>query len=310
MEVHLNGGSTPSDVIVLTAWDERACNTLQPFFAKGATVMISKVYIKDHTIKSSAWVSSRHALCGTIDPSSEVRPYDGAIEWLPYHPTTAIPSLHHLPHNAFVCLAGMVLSPGPVTKSERVAGVDELVDITNFQLRAKDGIVNVEAWRDTSAYAAQVVKGRIYYFEGIKKVSTDKSNSQWCGVRYEKSTLHYPCAPDLEAALLDDTVDSTDGATLTSRAVSARSRKPVTEYKIANADWVTLSVIADIISGGELRCLEGAVQVPSVLLKPVGDRITYLCCPACGKGWYESKTCQCVISQPRIRYRAELRHVE
>ena len=56
----------------------------------------------------------------------------------------ALKSLHHLPHNAFVCLAGMVLSPGPVTKSERVAGVEELVDITNFQLRAKDGEAN--AW--------------------------------------------------------------------------------------------------------------------------------------------------------------------
>ena len=51
MEIHLCGGDTPADVIVLQAWDEQAKKNLKPFFEKSKKIMISGAYIKEHTEK-------------------------------------------------------------------------------------------------------------------------------------------------------------------------------------------------------------------------------------------------------------------
>ena len=243
-------------------------------------------------------MTSRHALYGVIDSSSDIREYGGEAAWLQYHPITTLSSLQYLPSHTFVCLAGMVLSPGPVQKRENIEGhgSQESVPITNFDLRAKDGIVKVEAWRDTSEYAKQLVAGRIYYFEGIKKVSTDRDKVKLSIVRYQKYTQHYACEAALEEEIKEATEDNTTGATMVSPTAPVR-----TKYKEENADWVSLSVLADIISGGDVRRLEGAVQVPSVLIKPIGDRITYLCCADCGKGIYEKEKCVSV-RQPTPKF--------
>jgi hypothetical protein len=73
------------------------------------------------------------------------------------------------------------------------------------------------------------------------------------------------------------------------------------------SDWVSLSILADIIAGTDLRYLPGAVQVPSVLLKVVGDKITYLACMACNKGVYENKSCLCTTVETKVRFKADLR---
>ena len=57
-----------------------------------------------------------------------------------------------------------------------------------------------------------------------------------------------------------------------------------------------------------MRRLESVVQVPSVLLKPVGDKITYSSCAECGKAVYEmNKSCSCNTTEIKIRFRADLR---
>ena len=160
--------------MVLQAWGEQACRILQPFFKKGEKIQVAKINIKEHTERTSSWTSSRHPLFGIIDSASEVQSYDGEAKWLQYHPTTPLSSLKHLPNHTFVCLAGMVFPPGPIEKHE-AAGGEGQVAITNFNVKAKDGVVKVEAWRETSAYAQELQAGKVYFFEGIKKIPAKKT---------------------------------------------------------------------------------------------------------------------------------------
>jgi hypothetical protein len=305
VEIYVNGGKTPADVMVLSAWDDKARTKLLPLANKNAQIMVSKIFVKEHTEKTSQWTTSRHALCGVIDSSSEVRLYEGAGAWLKYHPITPLPSLQFLPHNSFVCIAGMVLSPGPVVTPQNIDGQD--VNVTNFHIRAKDGIVKVEAWRDVSEYASEVVAGQIYFFECMKKISPDRQDLSISVVRYQKSTSHYNCDADLEKEITLATADNHTGATTISPTAPVNTRISAESYKVWNADWVSLSVIADIVAGDVVRSLDGAVQVPSVLLKPVGEKITYLGCADCGKGVYETKSCQCATTETKIRFRTQLR---
>ena len=306
LEFHLNGGRTPADVLVLQAWGATACRSVKPFFKKGEMIMISKVYIKEHTEKTASWVSSRHEFFGVIEASSEIKRYECEANWIQYHPITPLLSLRHLPHNTFVCLAGMVLSPGPVKKFEKVDG-EEATAITNFQIRAQDGIVQVEAWREAADYAAGIKAGRIYYFEGIKKIIPDKNKPSLSSVRYQKDTTHDRCERALEDAIKLATENNAAGAVVISPTAPVHAKKEAASYKVEDSDWVSLSVLAAIISGDESRRLEGALQVPSVLLKPVGDKITYLACASCHKAVYDTKSCQCATTETKIRFRTDVR---
>ena len=118
----------------------------------------------------------------------------------------------------------MVLSPGPVQKFEEVAGSGS-VPITNFELRVKDGVVKVEAWRETSDFAKGLVAGQIYYFEGIKKITLKPTESTPnTVVRYQKYTSHDGCSRVLEQQIKETTEDSLLGATMISPGMSARCR--------------------------------------------------------------------------------------
>ena len=84
-------------------------------------------------------------------------------------------------------------------------------------------------------------------------------------------------------------------------------RRTAASCQVEDAHWVSLSVLADIIAGGDLRRLDGLMQASSVLLKPIGNKITYLSCEDCGKGVYETKSCQCETTNTKVRYQARLR---
>ena len=57
MEIYLNGGDTPADVIILQVWGEQACKMFIPFFKKSEKVKVAKVVFKEHNEKTSAWAS-------------------------------------------------------------------------------------------------------------------------------------------------------------------------------------------------------------------------------------------------------------
>lgn len=71
---------------------------------------------------------------------------------------------------------------------------------------------------------------------------------------------------------------------------------------------MSLSVVADIVAGNDVRCLDGVVQVPSVFIQPVGERATYKACAVCSKTLYDNeKTCSCATHETNIRFHAMLR---
>ena len=81
---------------------------------------------------------------------------------------------------------------------------------------------------------------------------------------------------------MEATEDTISGATMISGTGAGR-RKDAAAFKSEATNWVSLSVVANIIAGKEMRRLEGAVQVPSVLVKPIGEKITYKSCVECAK---------------------------
>ena len=312
IEIYINGGNTPSDVLMIHAWDEKARQKLQGHATEGTHVMLSGLYIKEVTEKAKQWSTSRHNLCGVVDTGSEVRQYEGSIKWLAYHPVTPLPSLQYVPHNTFVCVAGLVLSPGPVTSPHSIDGTE--CNVTNFFIRTHSEIVKVEAWRDTSAYAHQVASGQVHFFDSIKKIHPDKGEQQVSVLRYQKSTRHHDAPPTLEKEIKDSTEDNHAGCTMISPIVSNASRgAEVRQYQLERAPWMTLSVVADIMKGGCLRSLKGVIQIPSVFIKPAQENITYMACSECHRGvrveedGRTTRFCQCVQNETCARFRTQLR---
>ena len=96
-EIHLNGGNTPADVLMVVAWDDEPRKKLEAFGKLGATIGIHKAFIKEHDANSLKWTTSRHSFYAHLGKEADVRAYTGAHTWLKYHPITQFSSLHLVP---------------------------------------------------------------------------------------------------------------------------------------------------------------------------------------------------------------------
>ena len=85
-EIHLNGGSTPADVLMVVAWDDAPRKKLEDLGKIGATIAIHKATIKEHDANTLKWTTSRHPLFALLGKDAEVRPYTRAVNWMKYHP--------------------------------------------------------------------------------------------------------------------------------------------------------------------------------------------------------------------------------
>ena len=129
-EIHLCGGKTPADVIMLEAWDPAARQLLTPHFMEMKAFRITNIEIKKRGEKSTPWTTSRSRFFGVIGPDARTEAVERSPEWETYHPITLASSLQLLPDGRMVCAAGKILPPGPQQKTEVIAG--ERVAITNF----------------------------------------------------------------------------------------------------------------------------------------------------------------------------------
>ena len=176
-EIHLNGGSTPADVILVVAWDEAPRKKLEDLGKIGAAIAIHKAYIKEHDANTLKWTTSRHSFYAHLGRDSDVRLYTGALDWLTYHPLSKLPSLHYVPSERLVCIAGRVLSPGPRTEDVMPEGSSETVAKTSFHVRAEDRIVLVEALRDTAGHAQEVHEGGFLHY---RRYRTKRGKAREC----------------------------------------------------------------------------------------------------------------------------------
>lgn len=209
LEIHLPGGKSPTDVMTLTAWEDSSRATLRPHVALGTNIVVSKVFVKEHTEQTLAWITARHPLYAIIDATSVVEIYEECVTWPSYHPVTLLNSLQHVNNHSLVCLAGMVLPPGPQTKEEKLGA--DTVRITFFKIRVGNTVVNAEAWHDAADYAAELLSGKVYFFEGIKRIAPDAGRPDISNVRYLVQTRHGKCPQSLEHLIICSTVDELVG---------------------------------------------------------------------------------------------------
>ena len=308
-EIHLNGGYTPADVLMIVAWEDAPRKKLEDTGKIGAPIAIHKAYIKEHDATSLKWTTSRHPLYALFGKEAEVRPYTGALNWLTYHPLSKFPSLRYVPTERLVCIAGRVLSPGARSEDVQLEDTGDTVKKTSFYVRAEDKIVQVEAWRDSAGYAQEVQEGGFYFIEGIKRVEKRQENEVRSVVRYQKNTKHSECEATLLKMLQETTPDGWEGATSISpmfSGASGMSSDLLQKIMDGESPWLSLSVVGKIIEGKKRRKLEGSVQIPSVLIK-IPDTITYVSCAGCHKGALPQKTCNCTTEATIIRFLGRLR---
>ena len=303
LEMHLCGGQTPADVILLEAWDPAVRMRLEPFSKIGTCFRVTNIEVKEHTDKSFPWTTSRLQFFGHLPASSQFESMEPNPEWLPYHPVTPVASLQHVADGRLVCVAGRVMNDGPSKKNELVAG--ERVNITSFTIRHENGVIDVTAWRDQADMPMTLTPGQMYYFSAIKKITKRGGDRTNIALRYASITEQTDCPEALHAQLGPKTSTDAEGATAWSRFTQTGAHKV---YKKVDAQWFTLSVCDALISGQEKRQLETVVQVPSVLVSLQGDSITYLACPLCFKGVQNGqKTCSCASDETIPRWKAHLR---
>jgi len=210
-----------------------------------------------------------------------------------------------------VCIGGLVLSPGPTSKQETTeaefdnAGTS--VTVVNFSIRVGNHVIKVEAWRDNVELAMTVKAGSIYVFHSIKKLSPDNKNAASSALRFLKGTSVLDCDEDLRKQISDTTTDTWDGAEHITVLPAGRGKRTPEQYKRDESVWVSASVVGGILCGQELRELQGAVQIPSVTLTVMGEKMTYEACVECKKGvWEGQKSCECSSSETTIRFRADV----
>ena len=84
LEVHLCGGSTPADVILLEAWASDVRLRFEPFSQVGKCIKVSNIEIKEHSDKTFPWTTSRLQFFGQLQSTSLIENVEPKPEWLSY----------------------------------------------------------------------------------------------------------------------------------------------------------------------------------------------------------------------------------
>ena len=125
LELHVNGGTSPAEVILVGSWDSEATTRLQEIAQVGVAMRFSQVNIKRHNDKTDAWTTSRLPYFVKMFANSIFEPIDANPEWQLYHPLTPLADLHHLKSGSLVCIAGRVIEP-PTQKRQGKLGSDHV----------------------------------------------------------------------------------------------------------------------------------------------------------------------------------------
>ena len=281
-EVHICGGSTPSDVILVEAWDLIAVRRLQALAEMGKGLKFSNCNVKPHTDKSRQWTTSRLPWFLSLPADASIEVTAVLPEWPKYHPVTGLKAIRLLAQGQLCCLAGRVMDPKPVKKEVTVLGED--TQVTNMTLRMGDDVIQIAAWRNYADKPLDLQVGEIYFFEAMKYY---KLNNDSVECRYIQLTKVSSCEPGLAASLATTSL-TTVGANMLTRVQSNRN---VLEEP---APWYTLSMCAAVCVPNMHRSISDVVQVPSVLMSIADGGLAYIGCSACKKGRLDGQaTCRC-----------------
>ena len=195
---------------------------------------------------------------------------------------TPIASLVRLEPKTLVCVAGRVVPPAPVVTFVRTGEDEADVAVAHVMLRARDDVVKVSFWRDTTLMVEDPLMAvvNLVMLNGVAKQhpGKDMEARRHVALRALPRTAVSAC-PDPLRQDLESTPDTADGAVSWSPEVHARK-----DYEAASAEWMTLSVLDALCKAGQVRDIQKVFQVPSVHIE-LGDDPTYMACSKCYKAW-------------------------
>ena len=192
LEIHLCGGSTPADVMLVEVWDPPAINRVKSKATIGSTVKLTDIDLVQHSEKTTPWTTSRLPLYARFTSESKIELAEPSANWLRYHPLTPLISLQHVPEGRLLCVAAKLLPPGIQISEESVGS--EKIPVAKFQLRAGDDMVNCIAWRDAAQKPKDVEVGDVMFLQAVKKVRSKHGIE----LRYISITDQRECPPDVE----------------------------------------------------------------------------------------------------------------
>ena len=306
LEVHICGGTTPADVMMLEAWAAEPKALLQAFLNQGEprAFKCTKFLVKPHTEKTRPWTTSRLQFFGELLSDSLIEAVELNPSWLTFHPPTPIDDLQHVPEGMLVCVPGRVLPPGATKKDVEVG--HESVPITNFNILNRNELISMSAWRDLAGMPTTLTTGDIYMFEAIKKVTKKGSDKTNVELRYLNITKQTPCPEELQKEIDSSTAATSEGANAWSRAPEGRTGSQ-RDYSNETPHWFSLSVCVALLSSKHRRKLSDLATIPSVFVTNLGHSLTYLACSGCRKGLVNGvQTCSCQSQSTTVRWRATL----
>ena len=132
LEIHLCGGSTPADVMMVEVWDPEAVDRVKSRATMGSAVKLTNIDLVPHNEKTTPWTTSRLPLYARFVHDSVIEDTEPSQEWLSHHPLTPLKSLQHVPEGRLVCVAAKLLPPGIHISEESVGS--ERLQLAKFQL--------------------------------------------------------------------------------------------------------------------------------------------------------------------------------
>ena len=297
MEVHICGGHTAADVMLVETWDAAITKKLLPFAKKGTPVAFSNFIVKSHTEKTGTWTTSRLPFYAVLTNLSEIKKIDENPDWLTYHPLTTMTDLELLPDGMLVCVAGRIMPEQgrqPQKADRNIAG--EQVSVTNAVIRNANDMIQMSAWRALADQLACLEVEKAYMFEGVR-VFKDKSNKSEC--RYTQLTINEECCEQLSEIMEQTTAIDRAGAVMLSSTGTRR------DFSTATCQWWTLSMCRAICDPGQARSIKDPVLVPAVYITDVKS-MTYTGCAKCKKAYREgASACSCAPSSAEF-WKADL----
>ena len=301
-EMHVCGGDSPADVILVETWEPVVQSRLRPLAQVGVALRFTNFLVKSHTDKTMPWTTSRLPMFAQLLPESKVETTTVDPNWQIFHPVTPVADLPYLADGSLVCLAGRVMDPAPTKISQQSKG--ESVAVTNFYIRVGDDVIRFAAWRDLADTPLNLEVGKIYFFEAVKKIgrsSTDKNDLE---LRYLTVSKQGDCPPALADDVEAKTAVDLIGARQWTKA--GESKRPQRDYQLEDASWFTLSVCQAICAPSERRVLTLLAQIPSVFVSFQGKSIVYKGCGTCKRSVQDGYTCGCSQPKPTSLWKASL----
>ena len=294
LEIHICGGSTPADVILIETWDATITKLVKPFAEKGTPVAFSNFIVKAHTEKTGTWTTSRLPFYAVLTNLSQVKKIEENPDWLKYHPLTSMTDLELLPDGMLVCMAGRIMPPKPEKADRKIGG--EQVWVTNAVIRNANDMIQMSAWRTLADELACLETEKAYMFEGVR-VFKDKSNKSEC--RYTQITSTDECCEQLSEIMDQSTATDRAGAVMLSSTGSRR------DFTTVEAEWWTLSMCRAICDPGQARSIKDVIQVPGVYITDIKS-MTYTGCAKCKKAYREGAPgCDCATTSAEF-WKADL----